>query len=593
MKRTILALFLLLVIVLCIASCQSNHTHTYGEWWTSKSPTCTQEGEQSRMCPCGEIQVAPIARLEHTYSEWNIIKEATCAETGEKTRQCSCGDTQTQTIVQTSHTYSTWTVTKEPTCTETGIKTRSCTCGDMQNRAVAATGHTYSEWSLLTPPTCTETGEMAQTCSTCGDMQKKPEAALTHTWIDATCTAPKTCQNCGTTMGVAIGHRFTSTITVEPTCTQKGSKRFSCDGCGAFYIETIDLPTYTSSELYEYVAPSVAEIITYDRYGNEFSLGSGFVYASNGQIVTNYHVIENAYAADIKIGGRTYPVESVLAYDKDIDLAVLKINATDLPVVPTCDAPMKTGATVYAIGSSQGLSDTISNGIVSHASREIDGVVYIQHNASISAGNSGGPLLNAYGEIIGINTFTLRDSQNLNFAIFTSELDYLIFGNAITLPELFERESDPLLLLKNYIISYGDYDSSDNEYSLAIGSSYSSDHSSQYIRMAYYNASTDIVSLYFLIDAEYLVWIEIDQIDGVYDWGYYDDNDYLMTGVLYASTFNSDTLLGYSYNNIPTASLRNSVRDLASSMMNFLCLTIGTDLSDIGLTAYDLGFLEY
>ncbi len=391
----------------------------------------------------------------------------------------------------------------------------------------------------------------------------------------------------------ALEHSYEETIVSEAKCTQNGTKKFTCENCTDSYTENYSLKTYSSSELFEYVEKSVAEIITYDKNGSEYSLGSGFVYSSDGKIITNYHVIEDSYSAEVTVCGKTYTVQKVLAYDKDIDIAVLKINASELPVIPVCSATLKTGATVYAIGSSQGLTATLSNGIITTASRVIDGVTYVQHNAAISSGNSGGPLANEYGEIIGINTFTIRDSQNLNFAIFVSELDNLSYGAPLTMAQLYEKESDVFTKLKNYIVENGEYDYEDNEYSLVIGLSYSSDYTYTYTRTASYAADDDEITLSLLIDMDCMLMISIDEVDGIYSWGYIDSEGYIITGTVYASTYDSGTLLGYSYNNISSSSLRSTIRELASAMLNALCSWVNQDLEECGVTAKDLGFVNY
>ncbi len=452
--------------------------------------------------------------------------------------------------------------------------------------------HIYGEWEITKAATCMTTGEKERDC-TCGEVQKRTIEIVAHSWKTATCTAPKICETCGTIEGNALGHSYQESITQVATCTADGIKTFTCEVCNDHYTEAFQMPTYTSSDLFAYVEKSVAEILTYDKSGAEYALGSGFVYSVDGKIITNYHVIEDAYSAQVTIDGKSYPVEKLLSYDKTIDVAVLQINANNLPTIPVCDAELKTGGTVYAIGSSQGLTATISDGIISHAAREMDGVIYVQHNAAISSGNSGGPLVNEYGEIIGINTFTIRDSQNLNFAIFVSELDKLSYNTPLTMAQLYEKECDPFSRIKNHVISNGTYDASDNEYTLTIGTSYSNDYSTRYTRQVAYNLSDNTITLFFFIDASYMISIEIDEIDGIYTWSYYDEDDYYMYGTLYASTYNKNTLLGYSYNNIYSSSLRTSIRELASSMVNYLCGVIDEDLEDIGVTAYDLGFLQY
>ncbi len=451
------------------------------------------------------------------------------------------------------HLYGEWTTTKAASCLENGVESRYCSCGEIQNREIYAAG---------------------------------------HTWENSTCETPKTCAACGTTEGSALGHSYSEKIKRQATCIEDGEKTFTCSVCRKSYTESFSLNTYTSSELFELVKNSIAEIITYDKNGKEHALGSGFVYRSDGQIITNYHVIENGYSATVKLGGKSYSVTKVLAYDKDIDIAVLKINASNLSTVKICNKTVPTGAPVYAIGSSKGFTATISDGIVTHASREIDGVIYVQHNAAISSGNSGGPLINAYGEIIGINTLSVKDSQNLNFAIFASEFDYLGFGTPLTMSELYKKEN-PLQKIKDYAKSHGTYLSSEKAYRVLIGTSYSSDYTSKYARYIYYYPGDDTITLDLLINDACWVYIEIDELDGIYSWRYFDENDYEMSGTLYATTYNENSLLSYNSNNIYSSSTRSTIRELASLMVDMLCSKITTDLKGINVSAKDLGFLYY
>ncbi len=141
----------------------------------------------------------------HNYGEWEITTAATCTQEGEKSRYCACGDTQTATVPATGHAYSEWETVKAPTCTEAGEKAKTCKCGDKLTEVIPATGHSYSEWATVKAPTCTEAGEKAKTCE-CGDKQTEAIPATGHDWKDATCESPKTCQSCGITDGEALGH---------------------------------------------------------------------------------------------------------------------------------------------------------------------------------------------------------------------------------------------------------------------------------------------------------------------------------------------------------------------------------------------------
>lgn len=388
-------------------------------------------------------------------------------------------------------------------------------------------------------------------------------------------------------------HSYSETTTKYATCSENGNKTYTCNKCGDSYSKEYELETLTANEIYELSKNSVAEITTYDKNGDELSLGTGVVYKNNGSIITNYHVIEDAYSIKINLNNSTYNVQSVLAYDKTIDLAVLKVNAENLKELPICLKEHTVGTTVYALGSSQGLTETFSQGIITCSTREIDDINYIQHDAAISSGNSGGPLINHYGEFIGINTMTMKDSQNLNFAISAKEFSKLAYGESLTVKEFYEKECDTFTKVKNFIISKGSYDYSDKTYTLTLGYTYSADYSSKYTRKAIYYVEDNQLCLMLFINADTLVSIFIDEINSIYTWSYLDTSNYYMRGTLYAATFDSNTLLGYSYNNISSSSLRSTVRELASAMVNYLLVCLDADFEDINITAEDLGFLCY
>lgn len=472
--------------------------------------------------------------------------------------------------------------------------------------------HDFKEWTQVKSPTCTSEGEKERYCS-CGEKQTQTVEALAHdevidAAVAATCTTDgktegKHCSKCNTvlipqTVIPSSGHKYNNgKITTQATCNKNGIKTFTCtvNNCGHSYTKDYSLPTYTATELYDLSVKFVGEIVTYDKSGAELALGTGFVISSDGKIVTNYHVIDGAYSANITINNRKYTIASVLAYDENIDLAVLKVNATGLTAATICKKPVSVGTTVYAIGSSRGMTNTYSQGIITYANRVVDGVSHIQHDASITHGNSGGPLINVYGEVIGINTWGISDSQNLNFAVFTSELDNLTYGSPLTLAEFYLKECDVFEKLKNHIVDNGMYDASENCYSLTLGTSYPSDYSAKYTRKAYYYVNSNEITLDFLIDdGDCWVYFVIDEnVDGSYYWSYFDHNGYKMSGTLYSATYDNNTLLGYSSNNISSSTLRNTVRELASTMISTLCSWIDADFKDINVSAEDLGFYYY
>ena len=169
---------------------------------------------------------------------------------------------------------------------------------------------------------------------------------------------------------------------------------------------------------------SVLTIYAFDSAGNLFSQGSGFVAFDDRTLVTNYHVIEGAYYVNaISEDDIHYNITGAVYLEPDTDIAVLRFETqTNLPPLPIADSALvQVGDEIYAIGSPQGLKNTLSNGIVS-AFREINMTNEIQFTAAISPGSSGGALLNVYGEVVGIPYSTVLSGQNLNFAIPINEL---------------------------------------------------------------------------------------------------------------------------------------------------------------------------
>lgn len=198
--------------------------------------------------------------------------------------------------------------------------------------------------------------------------------------------------------------------------------------------------TYTSTEIYNLAAPATVELTVYNKSGIAESLGSGFFIDENGTIATNYHVIDSAHRITVTMNdGASYEVAQVIGYDKARDLAIVKIDKSGTPFLNISGREIKTGETVYALGSSKGLTGTFSNGIVSTASRVVEGINCIQITAPISSGNSGGPLLNIYGEVIGINSLTLTTGQNINFAVSITELSTVDTTSPATMEQFYQK----------------------------------------------------------------------------------------------------------------------------------------------------------
>ncbi len=156
----------------------------------------------------------------------------------------------------------------------------------------------------------------------------------------------------------------------------------------------------------------------------EHALGSGFIVSPDGVILTNAHVIDDATEVTVKLTDRREFRAKVIGSDKPSDVAVLKINATGLPTVKLGSSlNEKVGEWVLAIGSPFGFENSVTAGIVSAKSRSLpDGtyVPFIQTDVAVNPGNSGGPLFNMKGEVIGINSQIYTHTggyQGLSFAV--------------------------------------------------------------------------------------------------------------------------------------------------------------------------------
>jgi serine protease Do len=154
------------------------------------------------------------------------------------------------------------------------------------------------------------------------------------------------------------------------------------------------------------------------------SLGSGFIISADGYILTNAHVVDGANVVTVKLTDKREYKAKVVGADKQSDVAVLKIDAKDLPTVKIGDPRQsKVGQWVVAIGSPYGFDNTVTSGIISAKSRSLPDENYtpfIQTDVPVNPGNSGGPLFNLQGEVIGINSMIYSQTggfQGLSFAI--------------------------------------------------------------------------------------------------------------------------------------------------------------------------------
>ena len=173
----------------------------------------------------------------------------------------------------------------------------------------------------------------------------------------------------------------------------------------------------STADIAAVATPATVTILALGANDDTLALGSGFIVRESGVIVTNFHVLRGASGAAVLLPSKErFTRVSVLDADSALDLALLKIPGAGLPVLPTRTTTPRVGEKVITIGSPLGLSQTVSEGIVS-ATRMLGGHEVVQITAPISHGSSGGAVLDADGKVFAVSTSLLAEGQALNFAI--------------------------------------------------------------------------------------------------------------------------------------------------------------------------------
>ena len=189
----------------------------------------------------------------------------------------------------------------------------------------------------------------------------------------------------------------------------------------------MDSYSATIIDAVEKVKTAVVKIELYKNDKNRevpVGTGSGFLFSSDGFLFTNSHVVHNAETIKVKLYDGSTRLAALIGEDPDTDLAILKISEADFKPAKLGDAEiLKIGQLVIAIGNPLGFQHTVTAGVVSALGRTLEGQTgrmmdsMIQTDAALNPGNSGGPLINTDGEVVGVNTATIRGAQGLCFAI--------------------------------------------------------------------------------------------------------------------------------------------------------------------------------
>ena len=194
------------------------------------------------------------------------------------------------------------------------------------------------------------------------------------------------------------------------------------------------------------VKPAVVAIATYDANGEALMTGSGF-FLRPGQVVTNLHVVRGAARGEIKTldgKGKVYPIAGAVAVDEEGDLALLSVDMPSAPIRSSELAPElpDEGETIFVIGNPLKLEGSVSDGIVSAVREVPNSYRIIQITAPISHGNSGSPVFNLRGQVLGVVTVKVTNGQNINLAVAAARVGQLRAGALRPLGELQKPKGD-------------------------------------------------------------------------------------------------------------------------------------------------------
>ena len=181
---------------------------------------------------------------------------------------------------------------------------------------------------------------------------------------------------------------------------------------------SLNVSAPSAREIADQVRRSTVQISAASASGHTVSEGTGFFISRDGLIATNLHVIRDASSLEISnLSGLQFDDVGLVAVDADHDIALLKVGVSNAqPLVMSSATDLAVGDPVYVMGNPLGQTGTFSNGLLS-AYRDVEGSPLLQITAPISHGSSGGPVVNAGGQVVGIATAVLDGGQNLNYAV--------------------------------------------------------------------------------------------------------------------------------------------------------------------------------
>jgi len=226
--------------------------------------------------------------------------------------------------------------------------------------------------------------------------------------------------------GTAVAPKTGKTPVTTPATAPETGK------AGFYSVATKSPPLQSVRDLVTQIGEAVVQVRT------PGGLGSGFIINEEGHLITNFHVIEGEtqisvevyHQKDGQLDRKSYKQVRIIAINKFEDMALLKIDDKDaqkfMKVMLGDSDALAVGERVFAIGSPLGLERTVTEGILSTKTRQIQGELYLQTTAQINPGNSGGPLFNMAGEVVGVTNMKITFGEGLGFAIPISAVKFFL-----------------------------------------------------------------------------------------------------------------------------------------------------------------------
>ena len=521
-------LLIAVIMMVCLAtSCSLLDEYGTSEWQTVVEPTCTTIGIQKRVSALGTVEYGKIDTVDHTLVT-DAAVDATCTTAG-KTEGSHCSACGTVITAQTetpklSHAFAEWEVVTAPTCTSFGLQKRSCACGMVEYATTDALGHDVVIDKAI-----------AATCTTDGK------------------TEGSHCSVCGVVLAVQsviapTGHKCDDmAILEEAVCNRDGIKRFSCSNtdCTYYYDESYSLDELSGDEIFASAKEYTCVLQTFNRFGEIIGASTGFVISADGMIVVNNFLLDNAFSANVILGEECYEVKEVLAYSDLSGIAVVKINATDLPCAKICMDGSVNAEDVYTIGYLDGENYSISRGVISNADIEIYGVNYLQHDADMSLGYAGGPLINRYGEVIGVNIgYVMDNDAYINISTCAFEIYELDYTGPISMEEYGNITYTPTEQLNNWVVNNYNGTGPDTVAYVLQGDTF-------YYALGYNSANEySYAEGYWVLESIYQLYVQIifDNSNGTYQYyatftdGVFQNEVY---GYIEAESYTASTVLEY------------------------------------------------